>query len=213
VATPPVPPQVNGPFGQPSQFAAQSGASAAARQGNRIRTPVLIIAAFVVLIVGVAIGLASNASTSQQLTKVRGQLASAHASIDAAHGTISKLRAQLVVAQNNASTAEASAAAKYKADEAKVASTLRRLQTIEGKITATRISADGVYVVGRDIKPGTYHTAGDGQTGGASCYYALLNSTNTSDISDNNNFDGPETVSVTHGAFQISGPCVWYRTG
>jgi len=35
-----------------------------------------------------------------------------------------------------------------------------------------------------------------------------------SDISDNNNFDGPETVNLNGVyAFQISGPCTWYRTG
>jgi hypothetical protein len=36
------------------------------------------------------------------------------------------------------------------------------------------------------------------------------NSTNTSDIIDNNNFGGPETVS-TSGAYalEISGPCTW----
>jgi len=41
-----------------------------------------------------------------------------------------------------------------------------------------------------------------------------LNSSNTSDISDNNNFDGPETVDVNGAyAFQISGPCEWVRDG
>lgn len=40
------------------------------------------------------------------------------------------------------------------------------------------------------------------------------NSTNTSDIADNNNFDGPETVNLAGAAaFQISGSCTWYKVG
>jgi hypothetical protein len=67
-----------------------------------------------------------------------------------------------------------------------------------------------VYVVGKDIKSGTWHTNGDGGQTDNECYYATINSTNTSDIADNNNFDGPETVDVSRAyAFQISGPCTW----
>jgi hypothetical protein len=42
------------------------------------------------------------------------------------------------------------------------------------------------------------------------CYFATLNSTDTTNIADNNNFDGPETVDVSGVyAFQINGPCTW----
>lgn len=42
------------------------------------------------------------------------------------------------------------------------------------------------------------------------CYFATLNSTDTGNIADNNNFDGPETVDVSGAyAFQISGSCTW----
>jgi hypothetical protein len=34
------------------------------------------------------------------------------------------------------------------------------------------------------------------------------------DIIDNNNFNGPETVNLSGAyAFEICGPCPWYRTG
>ena len=70
---------------------------------------------------------------------------------------------------------------------------------------ATQISQDGVYVVGTDIPGGTWHTSG-----GSQCYEATLNSTNTSDIIDNNNFTGPDTVSLSGAkAFDISGGCTW----
>ncbi len=69
-----------------------------------------------------------------------------------------------------------------------------------------------MYVVGQDIKPGVYHTNGSGDSGANDCYFATLNSTDTSNIADNNNFDGPETVDVSSAyAFEINGPCTWSR--
>ena len=77
---------------------------------------------------------------------------------------------------------------------------------------ATQISSSGVYVVGTDIASGTWHTSGNGGTG--NCYYATLKSTNTSDIIDNNNFTGAETVNLSGAyAFQIDGPCTWALEG
>jgi hypothetical protein len=74
---------------------------------------------------------------------------------------------------------------------------------------ATRISDDGVYVVGQDIPGGTWHTSG-----GAQCYEATLASTDTSNIMDNNNFTGPDTVSLAGAkAFDISGGCTWRHEG
>jgi hypothetical protein len=71
-----------------------------------------------------------------------------------------------------------------------------------------------VYVVGKDIKAGTWHTNGSGNTGQNDCYFATLNSTDTTNIADNNNFDGAETVDVSSAyAFQVSGPCTWVRVG
>jgi hypothetical protein len=74
---------------------------------------------------------------------------------------------------------------------------------------ATQISADGVYVVGQDIPGGTWHTSG-----GSQCYEATLASTDTSNIIDNNNFTGPDTVSLGGAkAFDITGGCTWQHEG
>jgi hypothetical protein len=74
---------------------------------------------------------------------------------------------------------------------------------------ATQISADGVYVVGQDIPGGTWHTSG-----GQQCYEATLGSTDTSNIIDNNNLTGPDTVSLAGAAaFQIQGGCTWRQEG
>jgi len=61
------------------------------------------------------------------------------------------------------------------------------------------MSRDGVYVVGTDIKPGVYHTAGATSVRGGDCYYALLKSANTNDVIDNNNVTGPATITVGPG--------------
>lgn len=74
---------------------------------------------------------------------------------------------------------------------------------------ATQISQDGVYVVVTDIPGGTWHTSG-----GQQCYEATLASTDTSNIIDNNNFTGPDTVSLAGAkAFDISGGCTWTHEG
>jgi hypothetical protein len=70
---------------------------------------------------------------------------------------------------------------------------------------ATQISDDGVYVIGQDIPGGTWQTSG-----GSQCYEATLGSTDTSNIIDNNNFTGPDTVSLAGAkAFDINGGCTW----
>jgi hypothetical protein len=74
---------------------------------------------------------------------------------------------------------------------------------------ATQISDDGVYVIGQDIPGGTWHTSG-----GSQCYEATLASTDTSNIINNNNFTGPDTVDLSGAkAFDISGGCTWQREG
>jgi hypothetical protein len=80
----------------------------------------------------------------------------------------------------------------------------------------TVMTADGVYVVGQDIKQGTYHTEGEtsGGPGSDNCYYALLTSTNTNDIIDNANVSGPATITVSGRvkAVDVSGCKPWTRT-
>jgi hypothetical protein len=76
---------------------------------------------------------------------------------------------------------------------------------------ATQISADGVYVIGQDIPGGTWHTSG-----GQQCYEATLSGLNTvgDDIINNDDFTGPDTVSLTGvKAFNISGGCTWQQEG
>lgn len=74
---------------------------------------------------------------------------------------------------------------------------------------ATEISSHGVYVVGKDITGGTWHTSGGGE-----CYYATLNGPATDDIVDYNDFIGPDTVNLSGVyAFEIGGGCTWHHQG
>jgi hypothetical protein len=140
---------------------------------------------------------------------LRAKLSAAQAELATARADLSAERSKLSSAQQAArqatARAEARAAAQYASRERAVRSLERKLRREQGIVAANTISSDGVYVVGQDIKPGTYHTSGGGQ-----CYYALLSSDNTSDIIDNNNFTGPETVDTSGAhAFQIAGGCTW----
>jgi hypothetical protein len=79
----------------------------------------------------------------------------------------------------------------------------------------TVMTGDGVYVVGTDIRHGVYHTTGAAGGSGGDCYYALLSSTDTNSIIDNNNVTGPATITVGPGvkAVDTSGCNAWNRTG
>lgn len=185
------------------------------------RKPVLVIFALVLVAVGYGVGTSSNTAAQQSLTQARSQLTALRGKLSAADDRFASEQATVQSARTQASQADAQAQAKYAGQEAVLAAKergvrqdQRAVNAMEGRLEASAISEDGVYVVGQDIKSGTWHTPGDGGQNDDACYYATLNSTNTSDISDNNNFDGPETVSLGGvNAFQISGPCTWYRVG
>jgi hypothetical protein len=118
-------------------------------------------------------------------------------------------------ADNAVAVANQAAKAKYAAKMAAANALLRKLRTEQQVVQQNSISQDGVYVVGQDIAPGIYHTSGAGAgSDPMQCYFATLNSTNTSDIADNNNFNGPETVNLGGiAALQISGGCQWTKIG
>lgn len=201
------------------------------RQSRWPRRVAIAAAVIVALLAGVGIGASSNSQTSAlnkadaQLATAKRELAAERASNGALHSQVGTLRSQYSSAKTAASHATSIADAKARTawasrnaalDTRSKSLDLRAaaLRRAEGMIQSSRISADGVYVVGKDIKPGVYHTSGDGGQTDNECYYATLGSTNTSNILDNNNFDGPETVDVSGAsAFQISGPCTWIRVG
>lgn len=195
----------------------------------------IAVLAVVALLAGVGIGGAAN-SNAGALTSARSANASLRGQVSTLHSQVGTLQSQLTTAQAQArnavaaaaSAANAKAAAAYatrnaalsqqaatlKQQQATLAQQQQAVKAQMGELQASQISGDGVYVVGKDIKAGVYHTNGSGNTGANDCYFATLNSTDTSNIANNNNFDGPETVDVSSAyAFDINGPCTWVKVG
>jgi hypothetical protein len=129
----------------------------------------------------------------------------------------SKVAAADTRAANAVSAAQAAAQKDYAARNAALnrgAATLnRKSQTIAaeiGELKANAIRADGMYVVGHDIKSGTWHTVGDGRVSGGLCHFAVV--ANKSNSPGPTYFDGPWTVNLSGTyALEIYGPCTWIR--
>jgi hypothetical protein len=175
---------------------------------------------------GLGIGLVTGSNSAQvaqdqqQIRADNGRINAQRGQLAGAQGQLQNARSSLLTAQDKAtnavSSANQAAQAKYASRMASANALLRKLRGEQQVVNQNTISSDGVYVVGQDIAPGVYHTSGAGgsASSGGACYYATLNSDNTSDISDNNNFNGPETVDVSGAhAFQISGGCTWTKIG
>ncbi|MCO1575049.1 hypothetical protein M8C13_04650 [Crossiella sp. SN42] len=75
------------------------------------------------------------------------------------------------------------------------------------------IDGDGLYLVGQDIEPGTYRTAGATQGRPDGCYWARRRDTSgeTSGIVANGYGRGPATVTIAKGdkAFEVRGCQRW----
>jgi F0F1-type ATP synthase membrane subunit b/b' len=225
-----VEPNANQPAGSP---VAQPPKLSTARRRWLWRGGV-VLAGIVLLLVGYLVGHNGKSELRQSLAKARSQrdtaqakLADAQAALSATQTQLSAARGSLATARAQAQhamqTAQAKVQAQYAgklahvdAEQQQLTSEEKTVKTEEGQLDATAISLSGVYVVGQDIKSGTWHTNGDGGNGLTSdaCYFATLNSSNTEDIADNNNFDGAETVNIAGAyAFEINGPCAWYYVG
>ena len=178
-----------------------------------------------------------NASQAQvsslkgQVSTLNGQVSSLQGQLTTAQGqaqnatAIAQAKAKSDYAARNAALSqtyqnkESALAATYQSKEAALAATQQTanqeaatLKHELGQVQANTISSDGTFVVGQDIKSGTYRTNGSGNAGANDCYYATLNSTDGSltSIIANGNFDGPETISLSGVyAFQTNGPCSW----
>jgi hypothetical protein len=170
---------------------------------------------------------ASYKAEQAQVTSLKDQVSSLKTQLATDNTAVATARTTAATAQQ---TANANAAAAYKAREASLAQTYQakeaalqaQLNTVAGEqatlkhelgqVQANSITSDGTFVVGQDIKSGTYHTNGSGNAGANDCYYATLSSTDGSinSIIANGNFDGPETISLDGVyAFQTNGPCTW----
>lgn len=145
-----------------------------------------------------------KSQAAAQLAQTKSDLAKARAAL----GTLPAREAALKTAQRKLKAGQGqlhSDQAALKQSSASVAARERKVGLVEKDIANNTLSGDGLYEVGTDMKAGTYKTSGT-----AGCYYAILNSTNTSDIADNNNTDGPALVTLNSGKyFETAGCADW----
>jgi hypothetical protein len=156
-------------------------------------------------------------STQASLEQANADLSAAKTHLTDAKVEVSDAQHEMRVAQQKAKNAETKAfkdaQAKLATQQAAVnsqAAAARQQQAAvdaaRGELNATSIS-DGVYAIGTDVQPGTYHTSG-----GSNCYYAILNSTDTSDIATNDLGDGPRVATLPAGKyFDTSGCSDWVK--
>lgn len=140
-----------------------------------------------------------------RVTGLTSRLQSAKDQLTTALGTIPSREAALKSGESKLRSDEAA----LKQEQASVRRRERAVGIVERTIARNTISGDGIYQVGTDIKPGQYKTKG-----GAECYYAVLNSSDTNDIVDNNNVSGPAIVDVRAGQYLELSGCndfVWQR--
>lgn len=87
------------------------------------------------------------------------------------------------------------------------------IKSEERQVAANTVPGDGVFVVGKDIKAGTYRSSGPSSGGIGSCYYAFKTGTGSdADIIDNNLTEGQATVTLTSGQiFETTSCSEWKR--
>jgi len=166
---------------------------------RRARNVLAVAAAVVVVgaLAGIAtIALLRNATLSSQVAAADSRAANA-------------MRAAQAAAQKDY-------AARNAALNREAATLNRKSQTIAaeiGELKANTIRADGMYVVGHDIKSGTWHTAGDGHLSGGLCRFTVIDSAKSANTPPGPiYFDGPWTVNLSGAyGFYINGPCTWTR--
>jgi cell division protein FtsB len=158
-----------------------------------------------------------TASTRQQVSDLQGQISGAQADVARARSDAADALAiarKKVAAQNAATVARLNAQA---AGLNQRATALARAERVFREQVSTyndsTMTGSGLYLVGTDIAPGTYHTTGD--DGSGDCYWARLSSTDTSDILDNDNTTGPTTITIYRSdkAFQTDGCADWHKIG
>jgi hypothetical protein len=127
---------------------------------------------------------------------------------DQAKQELERLKADIEAERQQIADERERARAKLADTRQEIADAKARLRRLKREAGQTRAAIDkstipgtGTFVVGEDIKPGTYRAAA--QSG---CYWARLSSLDTGDIIDNSNADGPVVVEITPSdkAFEAS---------
>lgn len=192
---------------------ADEGTGTSKRFGFRKSWAIALVSASVGIALGSAATGSSDVTTTEQYvalaaerddlaattSAVREELADVETELESLAGDLPEREDALAQAQADLDKREA---ALLKAEEAvaqaekAVTKREKEVGIAEDVIARNTISGDGMYQVGADIRAGTYKTPG-----APGCYYAVLNSTDTFDIAENNNTDGQAFVTVRDGQY------------
>lgn len=155
--------------------------------------------------------LTENQELSSDLESSQDDLEELQQDYDYTTRNLSKLEAKLETKLAEADEALADANAhkeSLRKQEAAARELRRRLDKELGLIVNSKFG-DGVWRVGGEITPGIYRAPA-----GASCYWAILNSADTSDISNNGGFTANQTVTLTAGHWFETSDCgQWKKIG
>ena len=176
----------------------------------------LILGLFIVIgVEAAAISEANDRATAAQneLTTAQSDLSAARSEAKAATDVLSAAQSEAQTAKDALSAAQAGLAARKTALDAAAAAVAAREAKVgaaEKAAQANTFAGEGTYLVGTDVKPGTYKA--DASTG---CYWARLKSLDTSDIIDNQNTDGPVVLQIlpTDKAVEVSRCAEFHKVG
>jgi hypothetical protein len=170
-------------------------------------------------LVGLAASRPKDLSTDVRMlrsdvTSARSQASNLQTQVAGFQSEVTADKSALQAAQANALNAYALALATVKGQLASQTQALnQREQSLTGRERAVARAegllhahsfSDGLFQVGKDIQPGTYHT-----TGAPDCYYALLGSSDTGNIISNQLSAGPQTVVINSPWFDSEGCGTW----
>jgi len=202
----------------------------AASQKKKPAWLLIAVSAIGGLVVGGVIGLlpylTQDVTQNKQYIELANELASTQSVLAEADTDIAEMESSLSQVQSDLETAEADVrqlkgevdeldARKNELDEREaalderedeVAAREENVTAVENEIDANTIPGNGVYEVGVDIPAGKYKTSGK-----VGCYYAVLNSSDTFDIANNNIVDGVATVTVKDGDYLELSRCAEWR--
>jgi hypothetical protein len=161
----------------------------------------------------IAIAAQPDPTTSDAYVSLRNASSTQSAAIASDQASISDLQSQLSVYAAESANA-ASQVATLQARESAVAQREQAVQSAQTVMVQSQISP-GSYVVGKDVKAGTYHTTGPDGSNMSGCYYEWKGSTDANaQIIDNNISQGPATATLTDGqVFTTNGCAAWQKIG
>lgn len=81
--------------------------------------------------------------------------------------------------------------------ESALAAREKAVSTTEATVAANTIPGNGTFLVGKDVKPGTYRTTGP--KNGGSCYWQRSGDASGTNIIANDNLSGPGVVDIRSG--------------